>query len=89
MKKKQLKLGRKLILDKEWIAQLSQPEGSQVKGGNTNMDCWTSMNTTPCQLCPGPTYRCPTFDANCPANTDPTVGNPCCGIANTGINGPC
>lgn len=75
MKKKQVNLGRKLVLQKKWIGNLMTTEAGAVLGGATLMG-----DTTPCHACPGPTIDCPTV-RNCPPNTSPTVGNPCCSIS--------
>lgn len=75
MKKKQLNLDRKLVLQKNWVGALMKTDKEVILGGATLMG-----DTTPCHACPGPTYTCPTA-VNCAPNTNLTVGNPCCGIS--------
>ncbi|WP_205529535.1 class I lanthipeptide [Taibaiella koreensis] len=75
MKKRHLSLDRKLVLQKKWIGNLMAAETGAVLGGAT-----FAGDTSPCGPCPGPTINCPTV-RNCPPNTSPTVGNPCCSIS--------
>ncbi|NSL88823.1 class I lanthipeptide [Chitinophaga solisilvae] len=81
MKKKKLHLGRKLFLNKEHVSTLTPENAGLIQGGGTNdINCWTSLDTTPCRPCPL-TYNCQTI-RYCPEPlTRVTIGNPCCSIS--------
>ncbi len=75
MKKKQVNLDRKLVLQKKWIGNLIKADAGIILGGAT-----LAGNSDPCGTCPGPTITCPTVP-NCPPPvTNLTISNPCCGF---------
>lgn len=85
MKKKNLMISR-LVLQKNVIATLNQTQSDVAKGGATEVN-WDSRGTCgPCNA---------SLDGGCPTRQYSvcyTINNAqgvCCGVINTGINGPC
>lgn len=87
MKKKKVIFSPKLFLQKDTIAELNMATSHQILGGADTIADWYSQS--PCGPCDASLGGgCPTRQYSLCEN-EPRTQGVCCGVAATGINGPC